>query len=368
MKRVVVVGGGVIGTAVSVGAVDRGHEVVQLEREAEPRGASVRNFGLIWICGRGGGRELELALAGRARWQALAARAPAIGFRPVGCLVAARNRGELDLLAAACGREDAAERGFELLSPDEARRFHVRLQAIAGALRSPFDAVVEPAAALAALRALAGSSGRYRFLPGRTVIDVNGAAVDHQGERHDADAVIVCPGDALELVPRQTAERAQLRRRNLQMLETEPPEPSVRVALADGDALRYYPAFDLPERAGLPPPDPVVGRLAVQLLIAPRLDGRLTIGDTHVDDRPGAFGSDEEADEHLLGRARELLAGAALRVRRRWTGSYLRRTDGRDCVLIEETPAGVLLVAAVGGMGMTAAPAIAAEALDGAGL
>ena len=94
MKRVVVVGGGVIGTAVSVGAVDRGHEVVQLEREAEPRGASVRNFGLIWICGRGGGRELELALAGRARWQALAARAPAIGFRPVGCLVAARNRGE----------------------------------------------------------------------------------------------------------------------------------------------------------------------------------------------------------------------------------------------------------------------------------
>jgi hypothetical protein len=70
----------------------------------------------------------------------------------------------------------------------------------------------------------------------------------------------------------------------------------------------------------------------------------------------------------LLDSALRLLGRPALRVRRRWTGSYLRRTDGRDCVLIEETPDGALLVAAAGGMGMTAAPAIAAEALEAAGL
>jgi hypothetical protein len=183
---------------------------------------------------------------------------------------------------------------------------------------------------------------------------------------HDADLVVVCPGDALELIPPETALQAGLRRRNLQMLETDRLAAPLPFALADGDALRYYPAFDLPERAGLPTPSAVVERLGVQLLVAPRADGRLTVGDTHVDDRPGAFGSEEEADEHLLRRLGEIL-GPGLKVRRRWTGSYLRRTDGADSVLVEESE-GALLVAAAGGMGMTAAHAIAAQALERVGL
>lgn len=357
-----------IGTALAVTALDRGHSVVQIERELEPRGASVRNFGLIWICGRAGGRELELALAGRAAWKALSRRAPTIGFRPMGCLLAARNQAELDLITAACGRDDALDRGFRLLTPDQAAEIEPSLSRVVGALSSPLDAVVEPAAALAALRAVAASSGRYRFVPGRTVVDVNGAATDHHGERHDGDLIVLCPGDALDLFPPATVESAGLRRCNLQMLETDRPPVPLRKALADGNALRYYPAFDLAERSLLAPPEPIVQRFSAQLLIAPRLDNRLTIGDTHVDDLPGAFGSDEDADDHLLRSATRLLGGTALRVRRRWTGSYLRRTDGCDCVLIEETRNGAFLVGAAGGMGMTAAPAIAAEALDTAGV
>ena len=46
--RVVIVGGGVLGTMHAVEARRRGFEVVQLEREPEARGASVRNFGLVW--------------------------------------------------------------------------------------------------------------------------------------------------------------------------------------------------------------------------------------------------------------------------------------------------------------------------------
>jgi len=45
--RVVVVGGGVLGTMHAREAVRRGHDVLQIEREADPRGASVRNFGLV---------------------------------------------------------------------------------------------------------------------------------------------------------------------------------------------------------------------------------------------------------------------------------------------------------------------------------
>jgi len=368
LKRLVVVGGGIIGTAIAVEAVDRGHRVVQLERDEVPRAASVRNFGLIWVCGRAGGRELELALSGRGRWIELARRAPAIGLRPIGALVVARTPAELDVLAAAHERDDAQERRFALLTPDETDRLAPQLSGLVGALHSPLDAAVEPAAALGALRDLASESGRYRFLPGRTVVHVDGAAVDHHGERHEADLVVVCSGGSPELVPASVVEDARLSRLRLQMMETRPLASPPPTAVANGDALRYYPAFELPERERLPLPDPIVTRLNLQLLIVPRPDGRLTIGDTHVDDPAAEVGSDEEADEYLLRRTRELLPAASISVRRRWTGSYVRRRDGRDVVVIEPTRSGALLVTAAGGMGLTAAPAIAAEALDKAEL
>ena len=50
-----VIGGGVLGTIHAVMARRRGYEVVQLEREGEARGASVRNFGLVWVSGRRAG-------------------------------------------------------------------------------------------------------------------------------------------------------------------------------------------------------------------------------------------------------------------------------------------------------------------------
>jgi glycerol-3-phosphate dehydrogenase len=42
--RVAIVGGGILGTAHALEAIARGHEVVQFEREAEARGATVRNL------------------------------------------------------------------------------------------------------------------------------------------------------------------------------------------------------------------------------------------------------------------------------------------------------------------------------------
>ncbi|HYB18027.1 MAG TPA: FAD-dependent oxidoreductase, partial [Streptosporangiaceae bacterium] len=76
----VVVGGGVLGTMHAVMARRRGYEVVHLEREAEARGASVRNFGLVWVSGRRVGAELGLALRARELWEELGTGVPGLGF------------------------------------------------------------------------------------------------------------------------------------------------------------------------------------------------------------------------------------------------------------------------------------------------
>jgi phosphoglycolate phosphatase len=112
---VAVVGGGVLGTMHAVAARRRGFEVVQLEREAEARGASVRNFGLVWVSGRKAGPELALALRARELWSELGAVVPGLGFRAAGSLTLATEDAELALLKEAAALPDTDRRGFELL-------------------------------------------------------------------------------------------------------------------------------------------------------------------------------------------------------------------------------------------------------------
>ncbi|HXJ26482.1 MAG TPA: FAD-dependent oxidoreductase, partial [Streptosporangiaceae bacterium] len=97
----VIVGGGVLGMMHAVQARQRGLDVVQLEREAGPRGATVRNFGLVWVSGRAGGGELRLALRARELWEQIAEQVPATGFRPYPSLTLASGEAELSLLKEA---------------------------------------------------------------------------------------------------------------------------------------------------------------------------------------------------------------------------------------------------------------------------
>ena len=226
------------------------------------------------------------------------------------------------------------------------------------------DAVVEPRAVLPVLRSLAVASGRYRFLAGRTVLAADTEGVlHHAGERHEADLTVICTGHDLELLGDAPALRRSLVVRRLQMAEIAAPSRPLPLPVANGDSLRYYPAFDLPARGTLPAQPDVVRDHEVQLLIAPRLDGALTIGDTHADDRPGAFGLGEEPQRYLEGVLESLL-GEAPRYRRRWEGAYAKRCDGEDVLLRAEVRPGVSVLTGLGGFGMTASAGAAEETLD----
>ena len=145
MERVVIVGGGVLGVMHALQARQRGLDVVHLEREAGARGASVRNFGLVWVSGRAPGPELALAQRARTLWEELAARCPAAGFRPHGSLTVARTTPSWP---AQGGRRESRTRPSAASScwPRRPPRASTRRCAgeFAGALLCRRDAIVEP--------------------------------------------------------------------------------------------------------------------------------------------------------------------------------------------------------------------------------
>jgi FAD dependent oxidoreductase TIGR03364 len=360
MNRVVIVGGGILGTMHAVEARRRGWEVTQLERDPEPRSATVRNFGMIWISGRAPGRELAAALASRHRWSELGALIDDIGFRADGSLTCVERDDEVAVLEQVMARSDAQRRDLELLDGDAARRVNPLIGPhVAAALWCRADAKVEPHRALPALRARLDGDG-YTFVGGVAARSIDAVGVvDHSGRRHGGDLVVVCPGASPDGAAAELLHGAPLRRVRLQMMATEPLGASLPTMVADADSLRYYPGFDVPARAALQPAAPVVDEFAMQLLVAQRLDGSLTVGDTHEYGEPFSVGLDARPEAHLHSRLGRVLGRPAPPIARRWAGVYSQCTDER--LWYRERHEGVVVVNGPGGRGMTLSAVIGVD-------
>jgi FAD dependent oxidoreductase TIGR03364 len=378
--RIVVIGGGVLGTMHAAELVGRGHRVTQLEREPEARGATVRNFGLVWVSGRSAA-EMSITLRARELWERLGADVPGVGFRACGSLTVLRSEAELAVAKQLAAAPDAVERGVSVLDETETRRRNPALRGqFRAALWCSTDAAVESRVALPAVRAHLEPSGRYTFLAGREARQIDtgtgsgdGTATvrDQTGALHEADLVLLCPGATLTGLAAELAGDLPVRRVRLQMMQTAPLGEPLTTAIADGDSMRYYPAFAGPaleQLRAIEPQPPIAAEHHMQLLCVQRLHGGLTIGDTHEYDEPFPFDLDEAPYQHLAGVVEALLGRPLPPVVRRWAGVYAQCLDPTQIVHRQTVDPTLLLVTGPGGRGMTLSPAIAEQTADLAGL
>ena len=366
--RVTIVGGGVLGTTHAWEAVQRGHIVVQIEREAEARGATVRNFGLVWVSGRAG-FELDAALRARELWERVGSLVPGVGFRPAGSLTLLRTPREVAVAEEVAARPDAGRRGFEVLDPEQVRGLNPALRGkfMAG-LHCSRDAAVESRQALPAIRAHLAETGKYTFVAGAEARSVDGrVVVDDRGRRHESDLVLLCPGAEHGGLTREVAGDLPVRRVRLQMMQTEPLDEPLTTAIADGDSFRYYPGFAgaaLDELRSAEPQDSVAEANRMQLLCVQRLHGGLTIGDTHEYTEPFPVDVQEAPYAYLAGVVEEFLGRPLPPIRQRWAGVYSQCVDPGELVCRRDAGEGVWVITGPGGRGMTLAPAIAEQTAD----
>ena len=192
-------------------------------------------------------------------------------------------------------------------------------------------------------------------------VELRGSAVrDQTGSWHGADRVVLCTGASTEGVVAEVMAGAPVRRVRLQMMQTAPHSQPLATSVADGDSLRYYPAYDVPARAGLAPQAEPAASSRMQLLLVQRLDGSLTIGDTHEYDEPFGFDVQEDVYQELARRAAAVLGAPLPPITRRWAGVYSEVT-GEALYLRRQVGDGVTLVTGPGGRGMTMSAAIAEE-------
>ena len=230
----------------------RGFAVTHLEREPEGRGASVRNFGLVWVSGRRPGPELALALRARELWESIGADAHGAASRPAGSPTIASTEAELAVLREAAGLPDATARVRGAVPWRGARSTPRWPHEFLGGLRCRADAIVELFA-----HAWRHCASRWP----RAVPDMSGCRRARRSSWHPARCatttatgnwptlVVLCTGANFTGVagPHLAASGALasapgfggagLRRVRLQMLQTRPFSGRLATSVADGDFL-----------------------------------------------------------------------------------------------------------------------------------
>lgn len=375
----VVVGAGIVGLGAALAARRAGLEVLVVERDAEPLGASVRNFGHLCFTPQSGSAR-RYAARSRERWLELAHDA-GLPVARRGTLVPARHDDELALLEA-FARHRAAEPDVfgtepevELLDAREAaERLPVPAERLAGGARLPYDLQTDPRRAAPALRRRLielGVGFRLRTAVGAVRATPTGVRVETSRGPIDAGRAIVAVNHDIDRLFPDVAERIGIERCALDMLRvTVALRRELDAPLLTGWSLVRYAGFAAlaeaaPVRERLHAAEPLLAALDVNLMATAAPDGSILLGDTH---RRGPVATPFQAEaafDALLAAGAELF-GAAPTVLERWQGVY---AAGPEEFLLEEPEPGVRLVAATTGIGMScglglAEHAATAETLD----
>lgn len=369
-ERIAIVGAGIVGLAHAWSAAQRGHAVTLFERSAKASGASIRNFGMIWVVGQRDDAQ-ELAMTARARWLQVGQDA-GIWISQCGSIHAAHRPDEWEVLCEFHETQRASPRGdnLSLLSRDEVLRRTpaANPEGLLGGLWSSTECCVDPTSAT---RALPG------WLRDRFGVDVQyatsvthvetGSLTTSCGATHSFDRIVICSGDDLATLKPEVYREQRIRRCKLHMMRTVPQPDGWRIGphVASGLTIRHYPNFQrcssldaLAERIASETPE--LDRFGIHVMASQNHLGQVVLGDSHqYDDDVEPF-DESEIDRLIERELRKILKLPTWEIQSRWHGIYAKFMG--DIAFEREPEPRVHVCTGLGGNGMTLSMGVAERA------
>lgn len=356
---VVVVGGGIVGLAFAWEAARRGQRVTLLERGDIARGASIRNFGMVWPVGQPSGERHALAMRSRSRWLSLR-DAGVLWALECGSLHVVFEQDEAQVLAEFAARAPAVGVPCTLFDGAEAaRRFPAIPADAAAVLWSPSELAVDPPRALPAIAAHLRTCHGVDIRFSTVVVGIDMPCVlSASGERFEAPLVLVCGGADFETLFPDLWAASGTRRCKLQMLRTQPQPHGWRIGphVAGGLTLAHYAGFEI-----CPSLPALKRRLAaalphhhaagIHVMASQNEAGEVILGDSHDYARPLDPFDARDIDDLVVAYARQMLRLPEWSIAARWHGIYATWPHGVH--FTAQPQPGCFVMGSPGGAGMT---------------
>jgi FAD dependent oxidoreductase TIGR03364 len=249
----------------------------------------------------------------------------------------------------------------------------VNTSGLLGGLWSNVEITVDPRVTLASLPVFLQDRFDVQFHFGTAVHSIDVPSIEAGGESWKAERVIVCGGDDFEALFPDHFAGAGLTRVKLQMLRTsqQPQGWQLGPALAAALTFRFYPAFAICStlaalRRRFAEEMPEYERWQIHGLVSQTSQGELTLGDSHEYGLSVDIFNKDEIDRAILRYIQTFLRAPDLTIAQRWHGVYAKHPD--KPYVSTEPAAGVRIVTAPGGSGMTLSFGLAEHTITEMGL
>lgn len=365
-KKAIVIGAGILGLATARALAEKNYQVSVFDKSEKAKGASIRNFGMVWPIGQPTGILLERALRSRSIWVSIAEEAN-IWNSPTGSLHLAYNPLELQVIQEFVDT-NSSSRECEIWSADKVSQHSPAsvTDGLLGALWSPTELIVDPREAIAALPQYLSSKYGIEFHFGHCISRIEHPCVYSGKSKWEADLIVVCSGEDFETLYPEVLRNSGMTKCKLQMMRTYPQENNWRIgpSLCGGLTLGHYDAFSscqsLPAlKQYFTDTYPEYIKWGIHVMISQTGLGEVTIGDTH------EYGFHYEPFD--LDHVNQLILDYLYRFAKlkttqlamSWNGTYAKLKGQTE--FINNPESGVFILNGVGGAGMTMSFGLAEE-------
>lgn len=361
---VVVVGGGIVGLASAYAAVKKGLKVALVEREAQNKDASIRNFGFVTVSGQRSGEHWQRAMHSRNIWADIAPKA-GIKVEHTGLHMLVQ-RPEAMSVADAFLKTEMGE-SCRLLSQSEIQEQTPYLKTGLGVLYSPHELRVESNTAIGKLADWLAQVHGVDFYNKTTVQAVDLPTVHtSRGTLHTAHCVI-CPGADLQGLYPDTLAQSDAKLCTLNMMRVMPRQAFKLNAavMSDLSFARYDGFAQLPEARALisllDNTQATERKAGVHLIVVQSADGSLIIGDSHdYCDKELPF-RDTYQDNLIINEFKKVMDIGEVDITQHWLGVY----PSADNVVFKASPeSGVAIGTITSGTGASTGFAFGEELIN----
>ncbi|MCO8041639.1 TIGR03364 family FAD-dependent oxidoreductase [Acinetobacter bohemicus] len=371
----IIVGAGILGLSAAIQAAEQGLKVQLFEKDAQPVGATRRNFGMVGTStlSRPDAKWRQYALETRKFYQRIQAQHD-ISFQQRDGLYLANTALEWQVLNEFAQAAPDYQIPVELLSRTQVFERYGYLDHsanISGALIFQEDYSVEPHLAGHRLLQYAKQLGieiycnacvvRTRYHRGYAEIQLA------SGQHYRAEKVLICHGETTQILYPELLQHLGLQRCALQMALTQPLAHDLKASIYSGLSISRYPAFEIcPSHQALKEESQqgLVKDYGIHILIKQNEFGQIILGDSHeyhaIQDTP-QFNQREEINQFILKYCKEKIGLKLPAIESRWNGYYL--THPQELACVTEAEPNIYLISAIAGKGMTTGAGFMQEVL-----
>lgn len=373
---IAIIGGGMLGIAHAYHALEAGLKVAVLEKDPQPNGATVRNFGQIVPSGMDskwqayGRKSLEI-------YQHLQEQGN-ITLRPGGSIYVASNEEEMTLLEELAHINKGDDYESQLLSRAECLDQYPGLRSdyVLGGLYFPQEYTVDPRQAIHRITGILQEQKGLHYFPGHWVFGIEQEGdkirlINNRKAAIIAEKVIVCSGSDFQSLYPEIFKESPLQSVKLQMLLTHPqPARKIRGSILTGWTIRRYESFTAcPSFAAIKAREDAEAynrQWGIHILFKQADDGSVILGDSHEYWDAGEavdFRIDQKMNDFMIDEGRKIYDLDHYEMQKTWIGVYSQCKD-RDVFELEVQP-NVHIVTGIGGKGMTGSLGYAEQHLKG---